>query len=171
MSVYREINLTDKNSSESVGRGRPTKTFDESSARSKRRKCQLLYNSSSLSELSETTSYAFRKIGNEDTAKLVEEAANSTPTRGKKIRDVWKENKNTLKPSMMSPEVALSLIIDCSLSKFQYNMLRKNAKEHNHDLYPSYDQLLVEKVNAYPKQSKNRNVRLATSFLLKNIKY
>lgn len=153
MSVYRDINSTDiNNSSESVGRGRPTKTFDESSARSKRRKCQLLYNSSSISELSETTSYAFRKIGNEDTAKLVKEAANSTPTRGKKIRDVWKENKNSLKPSMMSPEVALSLIIACSLSKFQYNMLRKNAKEHNHDLYPSYDQLLVEKVNAYPKQ-------------------
>lgn len=83
---------------------------------------------------------------------MVKEAANSTPTRGKKIRDVWKENKNTLKPSMMSPEVALSLIIACSLSKFQYNMLRKNAKEHNHDLYPSYDQLLVEKVKAYPKQ-------------------
>ncbi|XP_029348562.1 GATA zinc finger domain-containing protein 14-like [Acyrthosiphon pisum] len=134
------------------GRSRPTKTFDESSARSKRRKCQLLYKSSSLSELSETTSYAFRKIGNEDTAKLVKEAANSTPTRGKKIRDVWKENKNTLKSSMMSPEVALSLIIACSLPKFQYNMLRKNAKEHNRDLYPSYDQLLVEKVNAYPKQ-------------------
>jgi hypothetical protein len=28
----------------------------------------------------------------------------------------------------MSPEVALSLIIACSLSKFQYNMVRKNAK-------------------------------------------
>jgi hypothetical protein len=47
---------------------------------------------------------------------------------------------------MMSPEVALSLIIACSLSKSQYNMLRKNAKKHNHDLYPSYDQLLAEKV-------------------------
>jgi len=34
--VYGDIHLTDINSSESVGRGRPTKTFDESSALSKR---------------------------------------------------------------------------------------------------------------------------------------
>jgi hypothetical protein len=46
----------------------------------------------------------------------------------------------------MSLEIALSLIIACSLSKFQYNMLRKNAKKHNHDLYLSYDQLLAENV-------------------------
>jgi len=83
VSVYKATNLTDINSSESVGNGRPTKTFDESSARSKRRKCQILYKSSSLSELSATTSYAFRKIGNEDTAKMVKEATNTTPTRGK----------------------------------------------------------------------------------------
>lgn len=31
-------------------------------------------------------------------------------------------------------------------------MLRDNSKKHNHDLYPSYNPLLVEKVNAYPKQ-------------------
>ena len=153
MSVYRyTANITDIDSSESRGRGRPTITFGKSSERSKRRKCELLYKSSSLSELTETTAYALRKKGNKDTAKLVKEATNTTPTRGSKIRGVWIKNKNKLKSSMMCPEVALSLIISCSLSKFQYNMLRKNARKYNHDLYPSYDRLLADKINAYPEQ-------------------
>lgn len=76
----------------------------------------------------------------------------TTPTRGTKIRSTWMENENILKPLIMSPEDALSLIISCSLSKFQYNLLRYNAKKHNHDLYPSYDRVLAAKVNAYPEE-------------------
>ncbi|VVC27045.1 Hypothetical protein CINCED_3A000600 [Cinara cedri] len=88
MSVHRYTNIRDIDSSElrGRGRGRPTITFGGSSERSKRRKCELLYKKSSLNELTETTAYALRKKGNKDTAKLVKEATNTTPTGRRKIR-------------------------------------------------------------------------------------
>jgi hypothetical protein len=54
---------------------------------------QIFYKSSNLSEFSEKTSYALREIGNEDTAKLVKEATNTTPIRASKIRGMWMKKK------------------------------------------------------------------------------
>lgn len=63
----------------------------------------------------------------------------------------WKVKKKIIS-SPMSTEEALSLIISCSLLKIQYNLLRENAKQHNCDLYPSYDRVLAAKKNTYPEE-------------------
>lgn len=104
----------------------------------------------SSSELSYTTSTVLRKDGYEDAAKLINEITQTTSNRAKKIRASWEIQKKNGNPSIMSTEEALSIIITASLSKFQYNVLRSNAKKHNHELYPSYYQVLAAKVDSYP---------------------
>ncbi|XP_003240805.1 uncharacterized protein LOC100576051 [Acyrthosiphon pisum] len=131
-------------------RGRPVLSFDLSSDRSKRRKCQNLYNASCLSELIQTTTLALRRHGIEDAAKLVKEITHTTPTRGKKIRETWKNQQLKNEPTALSTDEALSLIISASLSKSQYNLLRKSAKHHHFDLYPSYHKIIAAKTETYP---------------------
>ena len=43
----------------------------------------------------------------------------------------------------MSPEEAVSLIINANLSKHAYNTLRTNDLKHNHYLYPSYKKVHI----------------------------
>lgn len=130
--------------------GRPEIPFNDCSDRSKRRKTQDLLAKNSTETLSYATSMALRKSGNEDAAKLVKEITQTTPKRAQKIREIWRSNNTETKPSMMSTEEALSLIITTSLSKYQYNQLRSNALKHNHNLYPAYNQVLAAKKNSYP---------------------
>lgn len=137
-------------SSHDHDRGRPKIRFEDCSDRSKRRKSLQLTKSHSSSQLSYTTSTALRKDGNEDAAKLINEITQTTPNRAKKIRASWERQKKNINPSLMSTEEALSIIITASLSKFQYNVLRSNAKKHNHELYPSYAKVLAAKIDSYP---------------------
>lgn len=131
-------------------RGRPKIRFEDCSDRSKRRKSLELSKLHSTSQLSYTASTSLRKDGKEDAAKLINEITLTTPTRAKKIRTSWERQKKYKNPSLMSTEEALSIIITASLSKFQYNILRSNAKKHNHELYPSYTQVLAAKIDSYP---------------------
>lgn len=47
-----------------------------------------------------------------------------------------------------TPEKALSLIIDASLSRHQYDVLRSSAKEIGCDIFPHYSKILEVKKNA-----------------------
>ncbi|XP_059216468.1 uncharacterized protein LOC131994136 isoform X2 [Stomoxys calcitrans] len=49
-----------------------------------------------------------------------------------------------------TPEKALGLILDASLSKHQYEVLRSSAREIGFDIYPSYHQVLEAKKKCYP---------------------
>lgn len=138
-------------SSSSHNRGRPKIRFENCSDRSKRRKSLELSKLHCSSKLSYTTSKALRKDGNEDAAKLISEITQTTPSRAKKIRASWERQKKNINPTSMSTEEALSIIITASLSKFQYNILRSNAKKHNHELYPSYTKVLAAKIDSYPE--------------------
>lgn len=49
-----------------------------------------------------------------------------------------------------SPERALALLIDASLSKHDYTVLRQSSKELGSDIFPTYDQVLEQKKLCYP---------------------
>lgn len=57
------------------------------------------------------------------------------------------ESKDRLM-NAFTPEKALALILDASLTKHQYEVLRSSAKEIGFDIYPSYYQVLETKKNA-----------------------
>lgn len=98
-------------------RGRPTKTFEESNERTKKKKL--------------TT---FCEDNSED---IILSAA-------KKIGD-----KNEVQ-KCFSPEKALSLIVDASLTIHQYEILRRSAKDIGCNIYPSYKKVLAAKKTCYP---------------------
>lgn len=90
-----------------------------------------------------------REEGDTNSAKLILECTTTTPTRSQKILQKWKSPDSHETP--LSPEEALSLMLHAHLSKHKYSTLRKVAKVHGHDLYPSYHKVLEAKKNAYPK--------------------
>lgn len=53
--------------------------------------------------------------------------------------------KLTQKPesSRMSLIDAVKLIVNGNLTKDTYNLLRKTALKYNHDLYPTYEEVLI----------------------------
>lgn len=51
-----------------------------------------------------------------------------------------------------SAEEALALIEDVKLSKYQYEIIRKQAKERNANIYPAYSKVLEAKKECYPSQ-------------------
>lgn len=96
--------------------GRPEKSFEECSDRTKRMKIkQILDNVSS-----ELLTAASKKC------------------HSKKL--------------LYTPERALALIIDASLSKHDYTVLRQSSKEIGNDIFPPYDQVLNQKKLCYPTE-------------------
>jgi len=53
-------------------------------------------------------------------------------------------------PVSYSPERALALLIDASLSKHDYSVLRQSSKEMGTDIFPTYDKVLERKKLCYP---------------------
>ncbi|EFN70735.1 hypothetical protein EAG_07643, partial [Camponotus floridanus] len=51
-----------------------------------------------------------------------------------------------------SAEEALALIEDVKLSKYQYEVVRMQAKKRNVDIYPAYNKILEAKKECYPSQ-------------------
>ncbi|XP_028146043.1 uncharacterized protein LOC126891809 [Diabrotica virgifera virgifera] len=132
-------------------RGRPSKEFSASSVRSKRRKTSKL---SSTFETEELTLAARRKLkteGKDDAAKLVSEAL-LTPTRAGKIRTAWQKTQKSKKIIPLTPDEALSVMIESKDTKHSYLVHRRIAKEHFADIYPSYHKLREAKLRCYPRK-------------------
>jgi len=94
--------------------GRPEKSFEECSERTKRHKIKQLFDN--VSE--ELLTAASRKC--------------QSP------------------PVSYSPERALALLIDASLSKHDYSVLRQLSKEMGSDIFLTYDKVLEQKKLCYP---------------------
>lgn len=130
-------------------RARPTKEFLTSSERSKRRKTEELRSSFSPQELAYATQVSLRSTGQLAASKLVKEAALCTPTRASKYRKSFKVTTET----PLTSEGALSILIECKLSKSQYQGIRLISLEQNCKLYPSYKKVLEAKNLCYPPRS------------------
>lgn len=118
--------------------GRPKVAFEDASLRSKKRKCSELLSSHSLEEIASTTAMALYKKGKRQVASFVAEviSSESIPKQSEKCQ--------------YSDDQALSLFIEGKFTKFQYNLMRSQAKELGSNLYPSYDRVLEAKRQCYP---------------------
>lgn len=90
---------------------------------------------------------AAKRSGKKDLAVIISETLRS-PARPSKIRR--KLFSNPVEMAKFSPEEALSLILDLSLSKEQYTVIRNSAKLKGADIYPSYNQVRNAKGNCRP---------------------
>lgn len=121
--------------------GRPKLSYDVQSGRLKRRTVN------EISKLFEqNTNLAI------DTAKYIaarngdgEVVSGLTNIKGKK--SIEKETNR----SMMSPDAALALLLECELTKEQYRKVRNAAISHGHDFLPSYDSVIEAKKKCRPK--------------------
>lgn len=150
-----EIKLPDRPSvsstSSEVG-GRPRKSFEKCGPSGKRQKVANLRKIASTSELIHAAKLSVRSEGNDAGAKIIEEALETSPTRAKKIKDALRNSTFSQNPVSLTTEEAVSLLVELNLSKQQYVKLRLIAKEHNADIFPSYEKLLKAKQECYPEK-------------------
>lgn len=128
--------------------GRPSSSFSDSSDRTKRRKTQKLREDHGTDELAYATEMSFRASGKYDAAKVIKDIAQRSPTMASRYR----ESLEHAHEQQMSPEVALSLLIENNLSKSRYNNIRATSLDHNSVLYPPYHQVSKAKEQCYPRR-------------------
>lgn len=129
-------------------RGRPTKDFEESSSKSKKRKIVRLMQSHATPELSLAARLRLRSSGKRQASMLLKEATETTPTRAYKIRRAYASS--SLEQNKFSPEQALALMIDLDLSRDSYNLLRQKTKEIGVNIHPAYTKIREAKEECYP---------------------
>lgn len=126
--------------------GRPVKSFEESSDRSKRRKTKVLKNQVPVEELTYAVCMSQRAAGNNDVSQMIKDIT-ASPTRAKKFRAsiVNAKTKNVKK---LSPSQALNIFVDANLSRKQYEIIQGASK----NIYPCYSLLKKAKAHCYPKE-------------------
>jgi len=123
--------------------GRPQKSFDNLSDRSKRRKTLPLRKNFEAQELLFAGQMKLREGGNITEAKMVKTiVSTSTET-------LRKSSVSQVEDKKLSPAQALSMFVEASLTRRQYEIIRETSK----DLYPCYSILQQEKKKCYPPQS------------------
>lgn len=127
--------------------GRPCKSFEVSSARSKRKKVSNLIQTASTSELSLAIQIKLRKSGHRGAASLINEVT-SFPNRASKIKKTIQTSQ--VKGDVFTPEEALALIIDLKLTKHAYIELRKRTLQKQSNIFPSYNRVKKVKEACYP---------------------
>lgn len=133
-----------------VTRGRREVSFHEASDQTKRRRTHALRKKHSAEELSYSAQMKQREEGNEEAAKIVTEATLTTPTRARKIRRSWRSFQSTSVSEPLNNNKALSLVVECDLSKQQYLTTRAYVNSQNSKILPSYHKILQAKQTCYP---------------------
>ena len=122
--------LIEQNTPSKGERGRPTVSFEEASQRSKIRKTK------DLMSLTPPRLYFA-------TSKLLEREGYKKES--KDLKQVSRGNQ-----SVYSPAKALAIMLDCSLSKANYQYLRNEAIENGISLYPTYNDVRKVKMECFP---------------------
>lgn len=123
--------------------GRRKLSFEESSEKTKAKKCKIIRDNTSLPVLAHAAQMSFRKSGQPVASKILKEIIKS-PTKAKKYQKSLKE----VKPHKLSAEEALGVLIEGRLSRHSYNVIRKAAPEK----FPSYTIVQNAKLECYPKR-------------------
>ena len=89
---------------------------------------------------------SLRSIGNLDAAKVVQDVALGSPSKGRKYRESLESiSESTLS---LSSDAAISLIVKHELSKSQCQGLRNISQENNCNLYLPYKSVYKLRSNA-----------------------
>ncbi|XP_047027502.1 uncharacterized protein LOC124635616 [Helicoverpa zea] len=126
-----------------VSPGRPQKSFEESSERSKTEDLR----SKDLAELTYATQMQLRQAGKVEASKVVKDLTKS-PRRAKKYIKAFKESvEKQDQPRQLSPLQALSMFTEAELTKTQYQRVR----ETNPIFFPCYSIVQKAKKDSYPE--------------------
>lgn len=127
--------------------GRPRKTFEVCSERSKRRKTEQIRSKIKHEKLIYATHMSTRAAGKADLSRLIKDAS-STPTRASKYRKIiTSDKKGGSQQTKLSTTKALALLVDADLTSNQYKIIRAASKS----IYPCYSLVQKEKNKCYPE--------------------
>lgn len=132
--------------------GRPKSDFSQLTYSGKYKRTNKL-RKSNPDELVFATELGLRVSGKPGAAKLLTNVVSSNESNIKKINEAFKSNhliSNKPARNQLSAAKALALVVDCRLSKRQYQNLRNNAKENDVELYPAYNLVREAKKMCYP---------------------
>lgn len=138
----KDIVIDSKYLSDIPKQGRPSKSFENSSDRSKRRK---------LANIKQNTDMSLKEI---ECIFLKQLAAAGKKDEAEAIKEILSKGINSYKKQnlcdVFSKQEALALMVDLKLSRYQYNCLRTKCKEKNAPNFPSYYQISNAKADCYP---------------------
>lgn len=120
--------------------GRPEVLYENASEKTRRRRNAALANIVSIEELCDTASKKMKIQGNKNGAKLITELIDHGTAN--ELMTTFKASQNST-TQKMSPDEALEMLIKCNLTKSSYNEIRRRARRHGHDLYPSYKHVMT----------------------------
>lgn len=137
----------------SGSRGRPKKTFAQSSLRTKQRQIKSLLKDVDSDLIQSAAAASLRASGKRTASSIIEEVSQASPRRSKeyrKVRRIFQEKSAKQVP--YTSDEALSMFISAKFSVFQYKNLRTGATERGYDLYPSYNKLVKAKKRCLPPE-------------------
>lgn len=125
--------------------GRPSKSFEASSERTKRRKTEELRKTTNLEVLTYATQSKLADSGKRDASLVLKEII-STPKRATKYKKAFSRVHLESVTSQLSLTQAISMFVEAGLSRKQYEIIRSTQKK----LFPCYSLLQKAKVECYP---------------------
>lgn len=131
--------------------GRPTKSFVESSERSKRRKTQEVRSVVDKELLIHAAQTSLQHSGERIASNILKDITNS-PQTAQAYQKAYKITKQCEKQSQLDPTAALSMFVEADLSRRQYEIIRNSNKK----FYPSYKLLQQAKNTCYPAKDAYR---------------
>lgn len=144
--------------------GRPEKSFEELSDRSKRRKTECLRSSNETQELLYAGQMLLREEGNVTGANVVKDILTS-PEESAKYNAVFRKSDTSSDGKQLTPTQALSVFIEASLTRQQYEIIQKAAK----DRFPCYSVIQKAKKYCYPPQESYRVTQTCAEIELKEL--
>ena len=135
-----KVTFEDNTSTTSSGeRGRPPKSYEESSQKSKKRKNMELVQEYGFEFIHNAYVQYLRSIGESDEASIVS-IARTLPKKDKKevLKKMAYDRESV---TTYSKDEALRIYIDLDLTKYQYGLLRSCLSEKNVFIFPSYNMI------------------------------
>lgn len=134
--------------------GRKPKNFDDCSEKSKKRKIQSLLDSTDHREIIKASEIVFRKMGKRDSARVLKDLSEASSSKGTEVKKICKRFSSEPVPlGSLSPDEALSLMVDANLSKHQYDVIRQKVNAKCKNLFPSYTNVQKAKKKCYPAET------------------
>lgn len=131
--------------------GRPSKTFEELSERSKRRKTEEIRASIGDDVLVHAAQSVLQTTGHRTASKVLKDIT-SSPTRASKYRKAYSKVADSDEVPPLTPLQALQMFVEADLTRRQYEIVRATNPRH----YPCYDLVLKAKQECYPPKESVR---------------